>query len=123
MPTSRWENMRITRIDIEGRQGRYATMTRPQGSQWIEITILTPYQPNGKEHRIAANADESELWNRARNLQHAIAAMVSFLSTAVSTVGTNSPEVDSQIAWFTQELTDLVGGSEALNSLCEQIGL
>ena len=53
----------------------------------------------------------------------AIAAMVSFLSTAVSTIGTNSPEVDSQIEWFTHELTNLLGGSEALNSLCEQIGL
>ncbi|MBN1436194.1 MAG: hypothetical protein JW936_03895 [Sedimentisphaerales bacterium] len=53
----------------------------------------------------------------------AIAAMVSFLSTAVSTVGTNSPEVDSQIEWFTHELTDLLGGNQALNNLCEQIGL
>ena len=53
----------------------------------------------------------------------AIAAMVSFLSTAVSTIGTNSPEVDSQIEWFTHELTDLLGGNDALNNLCEQIGL
>ena len=53
----------------------------------------------------------------------AIAAMVSFLSTAVSTIGTNSPEVDSQIEWFTHELTDLLGGSEPFNNLCEQIGL
>ena len=64
--------MRITRIDIEGRPGRYATLTRLHGSVWIEITILTPYQPDGKEHHIAANADESELWNQARNLQVAM---------------------------------------------------
>jgi len=64
--------MRITRIDIEGRDGRYATITRRKGCRWIEVTILTPYQPDGKGHRIAADADESELWNQARNLQHAL---------------------------------------------------
>ena len=65
--------MRITRIDIEGRQGRYATITRRQGSRWIEVTILTPQEPDGKDHRIA---DESELWNQARNLQHALDGVV-----------------------------------------------
>ena len=68
--------MRITRIDIEGRQGRYATITRRQGSRWIEVTILTPQKPDGKDHRIAADADESELWNQARNLQHALDGVV-----------------------------------------------
>lgn len=64
--------MRITRIDIEGRQGRYATITRRRDSRWIEVTILTPYQPDGKQHRIAADADERDLWNQARNLHVAI---------------------------------------------------
>ena len=68
--------MRITRIDIEGRQGRYATITRRQGSRWIEVTILMPQKPDGKDHRIAADADESELWNQARNLQHALDGVV-----------------------------------------------
>ena len=48
--------MRITRIDIEGREGRFATIARRQGSRWIEITILTPYQPQGKGHLVAADA-------------------------------------------------------------------
>jgi len=68
--------MRITRIDIEGREGRYATITRRNASRWIEVTILTPQEPDGKDHRITAAADESELWNQARNLQHALDARV-----------------------------------------------
>ena len=64
--------MRITRIDIEGRNGRYATITRRKGSRWIEVTILTAYQTDGKVRRIAADTDESEMWNQARNLQHAL---------------------------------------------------
>jgi len=64
--------MRITRIDIEGREGRYATIARRSGSRWIEVTILTPYEPDGSNSRIAADADESELWNWARNLQLAL---------------------------------------------------
>ena len=68
--------MRITRIDIEGRDGRYATITRRKGSRWIEVAILTAYQPDGKVHRLAADADESELWNQARNLQHALDGVI-----------------------------------------------
>ena len=67
--------MRITRIDFEGRapgSGHYATISRRQGSHWIEVTILTPYQPDGKTHRIKADADDNELFNHARNLHLAI---------------------------------------------------
>lgn len=60
--------MRTTRIELEGRQGWYATIARRRGSKWIEITVLTPYLPDGKEHRIAADAQEQELWNQASNL-------------------------------------------------------
>ena len=54
---------------------------------------------------------------------HAIAAMASFLNTAVSTVGTNAPEVDSQIEWFTHELMTMLGEPPAWSKLCEEIGL
>ncbi len=64
--------MRITRIDIEGPEGHYAKITRQRGSHWIVVTILTPCQPDGKELRIPADADESELRNQARNLHLAI---------------------------------------------------
>ena len=61
--------MRITKIEIEGREGRYATIARRRPGRWIEVTILTPYQPDGQIHRIAANADGDELRRQARNLQ------------------------------------------------------
>jgi len=64
--------MRTTRIDIEGREGRYATITRRTGSRWIEVTVLTPYEPDGSDSRIAADADENELWTWASNLQLAL---------------------------------------------------
>ncbi len=61
--------MWITRIDIEGNPGRYATITRRQNSDRIEVTILTPQWPDGKGHHIAADAGDEELWAHATNLQ------------------------------------------------------
>ena len=61
--------MKITRIDIEGRDGRYATITRPKGSEFIQVELLTPYQPGGKVHRVKARCTEAELWDQARNIQ------------------------------------------------------
>jgi len=60
--------MRITRIDIEGREGRYATVARRHGSKTIEVTVLTPQEPNGKAHRVRASGNEGELQAAARNL-------------------------------------------------------
>ena len=34
--------MRITRIDLEGKPGNYAVLTRRRGSDRIEIQVLTP---------------------------------------------------------------------------------
>jgi len=46
--------MRITRIDFEGRKGHYATAQRRVGAgsapNVVVVTILTPDQPNGREH-------------------------------------------------------------------------
>ena len=64
--------MRITRIEIEGSEGRYATITRRLASPWIEITVLTPSRPEGRGRLVAADADGSELWNEARDLHHAV---------------------------------------------------
>ena len=60
--------MRILRIDIEGRDGRYAQVSRRQGSAEIEVLILTPYQPDGKVHRVRARGGEDELRAAARSL-------------------------------------------------------
>jgi len=46
--------MRITRIDLEGQLGAYATLERRMGSQFIEVEILTP----GIEKKHFVNADD-----------------------------------------------------------------
>ena len=62
--------MRTTRIDLEGDagNGHYATITRPRNSQHIEVTILTPAQPNGRVHHVQADS-EDDLWSMAECLQ------------------------------------------------------
>ena len=60
--------MRITRIEVEGREGRYAQVSRRQGDDAIEVLILTPQEPDGKVHRVRARGGEDELRAAARNL-------------------------------------------------------
>ena len=61
--------MQITRVDIEGRRGRFATIARKAGSEYIEVTILTPQQPDGEKRLVHAKADDEELLAEARKLQ------------------------------------------------------
>jgi len=63
--------MRITRIDLEGTpgSGNYATITRKRGSDLIEVTILTPDQPDGRVHHVQADCEE-DLWSMAECLQY-----------------------------------------------------
>jgi hypothetical protein len=61
--------MRITRIDIEGKPGHYATITHKTGSDQIEVTILTPDMPDGRVHRVQADC-EADVWSMAECLQH-----------------------------------------------------
>ncbi len=62
--------MRTTRIDLQGdaRDGRYATITRPAGSDHIVVTILTPDEPDGRVHHVLADC-EDDLRSMARCLQ------------------------------------------------------
>ncbi len=50
--------MRITRIDFEGQPGNYATAVRKRDCDQIEVTILTPDKPNGREHHVQADCEE-----------------------------------------------------------------
>lgn len=50
--------MRTTRIDLEGHPGNYATITRKRGSEYIEVTILTPGLPDGRTHHVQADCEE-----------------------------------------------------------------
>ncbi|MBM4019980.1 MAG: hypothetical protein FJ288_16935 [Planctomycetes bacterium] len=49
--------MRTTRIDIEGRRGRYATVSRREGARVIEITVLVPDRPGPLGDGETFNAD------------------------------------------------------------------
>ena len=65
--------MRLTRIDFEGRPGRYATAQRRQRTDglpaMIDVTLLTPEQPDGRVHHVQADCEE-DLWSMAERLQH-----------------------------------------------------
>jgi len=49
----------------------------------------------------------------------AVAAIVAYLQPAA----TNNTEVDRQLRWFADRLTELVGGPEELGRLCDEVGL
>ena len=59
--------MRTTRIEVEGRAGHYATISRKRGTRSIDITMLTPDQPDG----ITIHADPTN-----EDSQHYAAAWV-----------------------------------------------
>ncbi len=61
--------MQITRIDFEGKSGHYATAVRKTGSDCVDVTILTPDTPDGREHHVQADCEE-DLFSMAECLQH-----------------------------------------------------
>ena len=67
--------MRTTRIELEGKDGHYAAISRKRGlggrggSDHIEVTILTPDLPNGKTHQVDASCEE-DIWSMAECLQY-----------------------------------------------------
>ena len=50
---------------------------------------------------------------------HAVAAIAAYLQP----VRTMDPDIVRQVRWFRELLTDLVGGEDAMNRLCEEVGL
>ncbi|MBM4020277.1 MAG: hypothetical protein FJ288_18480 [Planctomycetes bacterium] len=62
--------MRTTRIDIEGRAGHYATISRKPGARVIEIAVLTPGQPGpvggGETFNVDATNEDSQRYAAAR---------------------------------------------------------
>ena len=50
---------------------------------------------------------------------HAVAAIAAYLQP----VRTMDPDVVRQVRWFRELLTELVGGEDAMNRLCEEVGL
>jgi hypothetical protein len=50
---------------------------------------------------------------------HAVAAIAAYLQP----IRTMDPEVVRQLRWFAGLLTEVVGGEDELNRLCEEVGL
>ena len=78
----------------------------------------------GKKHRVTAPEDpkpEDLLTDALReNLSpHAVAAIAAYLQP----VHTRDPEVVRQVRWFAELLTEVVGGEDELNRLCDEVGL
>ena len=65
--------------------------------------------------------DEQVLFDAIRdNLSpHAVAAIVAYLQP----VRTNNPDVDRQVHWFAERLTELLGDDQLQNRLAEELGL
>lgn len=61
--------MRITRIDFEGQPGNYATAVRQRSSDRIEVTILTPENPDGHQHHVQADCEE-DIFSMAECVQY-----------------------------------------------------
>jgi len=64
--------MRISRIDFEGQEeGRFASASRKRKSDYIDVTILTPNNPDGREHSVLANCKD-DIYSMADCLQQAL---------------------------------------------------
>ena len=61
--------MRITRIDFEGQAFNDAIAVRKRDSDFLEVTILTPNLPNGREHHVQADCQE-DVFSMAECLQY-----------------------------------------------------
>lgn len=76
---------------------------------------------DGKVVRVTVpENDEGELFDAIREQlsPHAVAAIVAYLQPA----RTNNPEVDRQVAWFAEQLMQMLG-VEQFNKLIEELGL
>jgi len=84
-----------------------------------------PVKINGRETRVTIPdsdpTDEQILFDAMKDnfSPQAVAAIVAHLQPAATT----NPNVDCQLRWFVDRLTDLVGGPEQLDSLCDELGL
>ena len=61
--------MRYTRIDLEGREGYFARISRRRLSEYIEVEILTP-ELRRTHHVLAASREDQ--WSMAQCLQETL---------------------------------------------------
>ena len=116
-------------------EGKPATITKDDARRLESNRVYFAYlcQHKGEVFTVPVNEsraepkaiDEADLFEALKDNMspEALAAIASYIDTANSTVGTNNPAVDDQVAWFAGQLRELVGGEKQYNSLCEGLGL
>ena len=75
--------------------------------------LATDQEPAGIDEQVLFDALKDNLSPQA------VAAIVAYLQPA----NTSNPEVDRQLRWLSDRLTDLVGGPEHLDRLTDELGL
>ena len=75
--------------------------------------LAADQEPVGIDEQVLFDALKDNLSPRA------VAAVVAYLQPA----NTNNPEVNRQLRWLSDRLTELVGGSEQLDRLTDELGL
>jgi len=82
-----------------------------------------PVEVNGRKTRVTVpDGDEHDAlrdWLSDNLTPQAVATIVSFLQP----VRTDDQDVDEQVRWFADQLTEMLGGAEAQSRLAEEVGL
>ncbi len=76
-----------------------------------KVRVTVPEDPKAED--VLADAVRDNLSPRA------VATIVSYLRT----VRTDDADVDDEVRWFAEQLTEMLGGGEAQNRLAEEVGL
>jgi len=94
---------------VKRKRKRLETYEVERGGRKVRVTV--PEDP--KPEDVLADALRENL------SPHAVAAIAAYLQP----VRTMDPEVVRQVRWFAELLTKVVGGDEAFDRLCEEVGL
>jgi len=109
-----------------GKNKPEAAWLRTHGSEMRRSKIsavATPPKANAARHEtVAYSGDAVDVLQdvlRSHLSPHAVAAIVAYLQPA----RTSNPDVDRQLRWLADRLTDLVGGPEQLDRLADELAL
>jgi len=96
---------------------RLDTAVRDEFGRWLYETICTlaegPREPRGIDEQVLFDALQDNLSPQA------VAAVVAYLQPAQ----TDNTEVNRQLRWLADRLTELVGGPDELARLTDELGL
>jgi len=82
-----------------------------------------PVEANGRTVRVTVPEDDEpdvlRDWIQDNLTPQAVATIVSFLQP----VRTGDQDVDEEVRWFAEQLTETLGGAKAQSRLAEEVGL